>query len=289
MAEVPLLKQLYWKYQDRGLNLIGISLDENKAAVNEFVAQKSIFWPEICDGKADAGEVAKLYNVQGTPDLFVIDRAGNIAARVASAKLLDQQLTEVAATDPFPQRTQRDTWQRPVKIMEDLGIQSGSVVADVGAGGGYLTFRLAARVGSKGKVYAQDLDEKVLAQIRDRSVNEKLVQIETVRGTEDDPKLPASALDAIVVVDAFHEFTRADAILAGFYRALKPGGRLGVIDHTAPLGQKSADYMERHHVPQENLIGEVAHSGLRLISFDADFARPPGEANYYFAVFEKSR
>jgi ubiquinone/menaquinone biosynthesis C-methylase UbiE len=271
------------------LNLIGVSLDENKAAVNEFVAQKSIFWPEICDGKADAGEVAKLYNAQGTPDLFVIDRAGNIAARVASAKLLDQQLTEVAATDPYPPRTQRDTWQRPVKIMEDLGIRSGGVVADVGAGSGYLTFRLAARVGPKGKVYAEDLDEKVLAQIGGRSKNENLVQIETIRGAEDDPKLPASALDAILVVDAFHEFTRADAMVAGFYRALKPGGRLGVIDHSAPLGQKNAEYMERHHLPQENLIERVARSGLRLISFDADFARPPGEANYYFAVFEKSR
>jgi SAM-dependent methyltransferase len=99
-----------------------------------------------------------------------------------------------------------------------------------------------------------------------------------------DSKLPASALDAILVIDAFHEFTRADAILAGFYRALKPGGRLGVIDHSAPLGQKNTEYMERHHLLQENLIGEVAHSGLRLISFDADFAKPPGEAAYYFVV-----
>ena len=134
MAEVPLLKQLYWKYQDRGLNIIGVSLDENKADVDKFVSQKSVFWPELCDGKADAGEIAKAYNVQDTPDLFVIDRAGNIAARVESAKLLDAQLTEVAASDPFPPRIQRDTWQRPVKVMEELGIQSGSAVADIGVG-----------------------------------------------------------------------------------------------------------------------------------------------------------
>jgi predicted methyltransferase len=73
---------------------------------------------------------------------------------LASAKQLDQHLLEVAATDQFPSRTQRDTWQRPVIVMEDLGIAAGSAVADVGAGGGYFTFRLAARVGPKGKVYA---------------------------------------------------------------------------------------------------------------------------------------
>ena len=289
MAEVPLLKQLYWKYQDRGLNIIGVSLDENKADVEKFVAQKSVFWPEICDGKADAGEIAKLYNVQGTPDLFVIDRAGNIAVRVESAKLLDAQLTEVAATDPFPPHTQRDTWQRPVKVMEELGLQSGSAVADIGAGGGYFTFRLAARVGLKGKVYAQDLDEKSLAQIRERSQKEKLSQIETIQGTQEDPKLPASTLDSILVDDAFHEFKNADAMLAGFYNALKPGGRLAVIDHTAPLGLPPAEYAERHRLPQENLIERVAHAGLRLISYEADFAGPPGEAHYYLAVFEKPR
>ena len=271
------------------MNLVGVSLDEEKTEVERFVGQKSIFWPEICDGTADEGQVPKLYNVSGTPDLFVIDRAGKIAARVTSAKLLDRQLTEVIATDTFPPRTQRDTWQRPVQVMQDLGVRSGSKVADVGAGGGYFTFRLAARVGAEGRVYAQDLDEKALTQIREHSQKEKIVQIETIHGTEDDPKMPASSLDAILVVDAFHEFSHVDAMMAGFRGALKPGGRLGVIDHTAPLGLKPAEYMERHNLPQETLIEQVTRSGLRLISFDADFAGPPGEAHYYFAVFEKPR
>ncbi len=173
--------------------------------------------------------------------------------------------------------------------MEDLGIRAGSSVADVGAGGGYFTFRLAARVGAKGKVYAQDLDEKALAQIRDRAEKEKIAQVETILGTETDPMMPASALDAILVVDTFHEFSHVDAMLAGFRGALKPGGRLGVIDHTAPLGLKPAEYAERHNLPQEILIEQVTRSGLRLISFDADFAGPPGEPHYYFAGFEKPR
>ena len=253
------------------------------------MAEKSIFWPELVDGKADQGEVAKLYNVHGTPDLFVIDRAGNIAARLRSAKLLDQQLAEVAATDSFPPRTRRDTWQRPVAVMDELGIAAGSAVADVGAGGGYFTFRLAARVGSKGKVYAQDLDEKALAGIREQAQKDKIAQVETIHGGEDDPKLPASALDAILVVDAYHEFIRAEAMMDSFLRALKPGGRLGVIDHPARLGLPPAEYRERHNLPQEKLIEQAARSGLRLLSFASAFAGPPGETQSYFAVFEKPR
>src|SRR5262249_36023488 len=177
------------------------------------------------------------YNAQGTPDLFVVDRAGNIAARLQSAKRLDQQLIEVTADDAFP-RTQRDTWQRPVKVMEDLSIRAGSTVADVGAGGTYFSFRLAARVGPKGKVYAQDMDEKALAQIRESSRKENITQIETIQGAQEDPKLPESSLDAILVVDSYHHFTHADAMMAGLHRALKPGGRLGVIDHNDRLGLK---------------------------------------------------
>lgn len=95
VAEVPLLKQLYGKYQDRGLTLVGISLDDDETKVKRFVAEKGISWPQLRDGKADGGEVSKLYNVQGTPDIWVINRAGNIVARLWNAKLLDQHLAEV--------------------------------------------------------------------------------------------------------------------------------------------------------------------------------------------------
>lgn len=267
--------------------LVGVSLDEQPRDVDRFVSEKSVFWPEICDGKSDEGEIAKLYNVTGTPDIFVIDRSGEIAARLETATALDQQLIEVSATDPFPPRTQRDSWQRPVQVMDDLHIRPGSAVADVGAGGGYFTYRLAARVGAKGKVYAEDLDEKPLAQIREHAAKENLTQLETIRGTENDPELPAAALDAVLVVDAFHEFRDVDAMLAGINRALKPGGRLGVIDASEQLGLKPADYMDRHRLPQETLVELVGRSGLRLVSFQSTFAGPPGETKYYFAVFEK--
>lgn len=104
VAEVPLLKQLYLKYQERGLQIIGISLDDESAKVERFIAEKGVFWPQICDGKADAGAIPKLYNVNGTPDLYVIDRAGNIAARLSSAKQLDRQLAEVTASSAMERK-----------------------------------------------------------------------------------------------------------------------------------------------------------------------------------------
>ena len=258
------------------MTLVGISLDDEPAKVERFVAQKGIFWPQICDGKTDAGEIPKLYNVEGTPDLFVIDRSGNIAARLSSATLLDRRLAEVTAPDDFPPRVPRDAWQRPVEIMERLGIRTGGAVADVGAGDGYLTFRLAARVGARGKVFAQDLDETALKKVADRAQQEKIGQIETIQGTAEDPKLGESSLDAIVVFDAFHGFTHPDAMLAAFHRALRPGGHVAVLERSS-LGS-----------PPEMLISHAAAAGLRLVSFDADFSGPKSDRSY-MALLERPR
>jgi len=87
---------------------VGISLDDEGSKVERFVAEKGISWPQICDGKADTGAIPKLYNVTGTPDLFVIDRAGNLAARLMSAKQLERQIEEVTASNALPPRQQRD-------------------------------------------------------------------------------------------------------------------------------------------------------------------------------------
>ena len=95
------------------MTLIGVSLDADKATAGRTVTQRGLFWPQICDGKEEKGEIAQLYNVQGSPVLVVIDRVGNIAVRLASAALLDEQLFEVTAADAVSPRIQRDTWQRP--------------------------------------------------------------------------------------------------------------------------------------------------------------------------------
>ena len=256
--------------------------------MERFAAQKGVFWPQLCDGKSDVGAIPKLYNVNGTPDLYVIDRSGNIAARLFTAKQLDRQLAEVTASDAFPPRIERDSWQRPVQIMEQLGLAAGSAIADVGAGDGYFTFRFAARVGAHGKVFAEDLDETALTKIANRAQGERIGQVETIHGTSEDPKLPESSLDAILVADAFNGFTHADAMVANLYRGLRPGGRLAVIGRTAGLGLRSSDYTEEHYMAPETLISRAAAAGLQLVSFEADFSGPKDDRSYLI-LFQKRR
>jgi len=90
----------------------------------------------------------------------------------------------------------RDKWQRPAEVLDTLGLKPGSFVADVGAGDGYFAFHLAARVGSLGRVYAEDILEDELAKIRSRKAKQGLSQIETILGTPSDPRLPAETLAA---------------------------------------------------------------------------------------------
>ena len=188
---------------------------------------------------------------------------------------------------PEDKSKERDAWQRPVEVMDALGVKAGSVVADVGAGSGYFSFHLAARVGPTGKVYAEDIDPKRLNQINERVRKENLAQIEMVLGSADDPKLPAAALDAILVVDSFHEMAKYDAMLQGMYRALKTGGMLGIIDRKADSGQPRSYYLEHHRIPQELVLEDVKRNGFDFLREGQSFKGPSEAQKYFFLIFEK--
>ncbi len=124
--------------------------------------------------------------------------------------------------------------------MDALGLRPGNVVADVGCGSGYFTFHLAARVGPQGRIYAVDVDDKELAKIRRRAAKESLTQIEAILRARDNPRLSAESADAVLVVNAYHEMPDYDAMLQGLYRALKPGGLLGMIEGRTILASRAA-------------------------------------------------
>jgi ubiquinone/menaquinone biosynthesis C-methylase UbiE len=107
-------------------------------------------------------------------------------------------------------------------VVAALAIGEGSRVADVGAGSGYFTEHLAREVGAGGRVFAVEISERSLSQLRRLAEDENLDNIEVVPGEVDDPKLPERSLDAVLVVDAYHEMTEYEAMLSGMYRALKP-------------------------------------------------------------------
>jgi precorrin-6B methylase 2 len=128
------------------------------------------------------------------------------------------------------ERPEREKEEQPVKLLEALGLQPGDVVADIGAGTGYHTFRMAPRVGPAGKVLAVDIQPEMLAIIRRRMKELKIDNVEPVLGAEADPKLPAGAVDLILLVDVYHEFAQPYEMTGALVQALKPGGRLVFVE-----------------------------------------------------------
>ena len=171
--------------------------------------------------------------------------------------------------------------------MDTLGISSGSVVADIGAGNGYFTFQLAERVGRSGRVYAVEVDEDALDKIKQRAREERLGQIEGVLGSSDDPHLPAKSLDAVLIVNAYHEMRDYDAMLVALYRALKPGGRLGIIDAAIEAGENRETYIRRHRVPEELVREDAERAGFRFLGRRPGFTRPRDDREFYFVLFSK--
>jgi ubiquinone/menaquinone biosynthesis C-methylase UbiE len=129
------------------------------------------------------------------------------------------------------ERPEREKEEKPEKLLAALKLKPGEVVADVGAGSGYLSFRLARRVGPTGRVLAVDIQPEMLALIRARMRKEKVENIETIQGEETDPRLPASSVDLILMVDVYHEFAFPFEMAQAMIRALKPGGRLVFVEY----------------------------------------------------------
>jgi ubiquinone/menaquinone biosynthesis C-methylase UbiE len=158
----------------------------------------------------------------------------------------------------------RDAWQKPDLIMDALRVGEGSVVADVGAGGGWFTVRLARRVGPNGVVYAQDVQSQMLEAIGRRVEREGFRNVKPVRGEADDPKLPPSVLDAALIVDSYHEFPNPVALLSRLGASLKPGGQIGIVNFTKEGGGPGPPMNER--VDPQKVIDEARQAGLHLVS-----------------------
>ena len=181
----------------------------------------------------------------------------------------------------------RDAWQRPEEVMDALGIQAGTVVADIGSGDGYFSFHLARRVGHGGRVYAVDIDQGELKKLRKQAEKEELGQIETILGAKDDPRLPPESVDVVLVVNAYHEMRDYDAMLAGLYRALKPGGLLGIIEAEDEPGKPRETYYGRHRMPEEVVREDAERAGFRFLRTEPGFTRPKPQKEFYFLIFEK--
>jgi ubiquinone/menaquinone biosynthesis C-methylase UbiE len=153
--------------------------------------------------------------------------------------------------------------------MDHLGIAEGTVVADLGAGGGWFTIRLANRVGPNGVVYAQDIQPEMIGAISRRVEREGLKNVKTVLGAADDPQLPAP-VDVVLIVDAYHEMDDPRTLLRKLRTSLKRGGRIGIVEFTKN-GYGPGPPME-DRVDAERVIRDAQAAGLKLES-RGDFLR----------------
>jgi len=128
------------------------------------------------------------------------------------------------------ERTEREKEEEPAKLLKALELKEGMVVADVGAGSGYHSFRMAPLVGKKGKVLAVDIQPQMLKLIEARAKKENVANVEAVKSTADDPKLPTAGVDLIILVDVYHELEFPYEMTQKMVAALKPGGRLAFVE-----------------------------------------------------------
>ena len=159
----------------------------------------------------------------------------------------------------------RDAWQRPDEVMDALGITEGATVADLGAGGGWFTVRLARRVGTNGIVYAQDIQPPMIESISRRVAREGLTNVRTILGTAQDPKLPEK-LDAVLIVGTYPEISEPSTLLRHILTSLNTNGRLGIVDFTLEGGGPAPPLEER--ISHEIVIATVEKSGFKLLAHE---------------------
>jgi ubiquinone/menaquinone biosynthesis C-methylase UbiE len=129
---------------------------------------------------------------------------------------------------PWLDRPERESEEKPAEVIKAMKLRGDEVIADLGAGSGYFTFRLAPRVS---KVLAVDLQEDMIATLRRRAAEQKVANVEVVQGSECDPHLPAGKVDLVLMVDVYHELSCPYEVMTAIRKALKPSGRVMFVEY----------------------------------------------------------
>ena len=177
-------------------------------------------------------------------------------------------------------RSEREDEEAPDAALDAIGIPRGATVADVGAGVGYFTWRLAERVGPSGKIYANDIQSVMLDKLRKNMEARHLTNVQTVLGAEDDPKLPAGAMDVVLLVDVYHEFSEPQKMLQKIRQALKPDGRLVLLEYRKE--DPSIPIRPEHKMSADEVRAEVQPEGFR---FEKNLTTLPRQ---HILIFRKS-
>lgn len=184
------------------------------------------------------------------------------------------QRTAAGAANGAPATPEsRDDWQRAPDIFAAAGVRPGSRVADLGAGEGWLTTRLAKHVGPSGRVFAADISENALRSLSETIERDSLSNVELILSEPDDPRLPYGTLDAVIIVNAYHEMVQRVAVLEGIKRALRPGGTLVIVDNPpadSSVGTRR-EQTSRHSLTLDFARDDLESHGFELVREQREF------------------
>jgi ubiquinone/menaquinone biosynthesis C-methylase UbiE len=163
--------------------------------------------------------------------------------------------------------TDRDRWQKADELIKQLNLKTGNQVADVGCHEGYMTTKLAAVVGTQGKVYAVDVEQTKLDKLTANLEKRKLTNVQIIKGDYDNPRLPLNSLDAVIILDTYHEMDDHDQILQHIKSALKPSGRLvmceAIADERRDLSR--ADQERKHELGIAFALEDLKKAGFTIV------------------------
>ncbi|MBJ7500115.1 MAG: class I SAM-dependent methyltransferase [Sphingopyxis sp.] len=200
------------------------------------------------------------------------DDSGNRAETARDFPPADRPVAPTVSTK-WSTEEARDRVNEADDVMDSADVRPGMTVADIGAGDGYYTVRLAQRVGAGGRVLAQDIIPEVIERLADRVARERLDNVSLKLGAVDDPRLPGASFDRVFMVHMYHEIGEPYAFLWRLRPALRKGGQVLVVDGDRPIAQ--------HGTPFRLLVCEFQAVGYKLVSYD-----DKQHAGGYLARFE---
>ena len=186
----------------------------------------------------------------------------------------------------------RENFEKVGQILAALQAEPGKRIADVGAGEGFYSLRIARAVGPAGRVTAVDVSEKYLEKLRARLQQDNVTNVDIVVAAVDDPRLPENAFDAVLIYNAYHEMTEPEPILKATFRALKPGGRLVMSEplHDNLRSATRAEQVKEHEIGPNFVGQELQAAGFAVIEQRPDFlafARPEHKGGFWLMVARK--